>query len=341
MQLQLQFQTPLLPVELFDCRRVPVKALGGAVSRPDVQLLPLQINVATGGSRIDEQSARFVYPRGRWLLLRLSTGERERSIKVTSTTGGPRVVVRPPPTERTAWFLSDVVGQIGLNRGDERSLIRILHMTARLGREVVRAAFGLFAELDVASAPRAVGEALLLVEEQIRHVDVGRVSRVYHRRRPAAVSAASHIIVVIVVINIRGDAGGGTGGADSGGDGGASVPRPWRWRRGLSQLSRPQSRAVGSGTGAAGDARTRRPGDARTRSRRWKTGDDGSRTCGGCARLTGGDGPATRVLHARTQPRAARRRVGAEVTGEPRDRIENLREAASRRRAAYLVHRPS
>lgn len=261
------------------------------------------------------------------MLRRLPTRERECPVEVASTTGRPRVVVRSSPTEGTAWFLSDVIGQIGLNRGDERSLIRILHMTARFGREVVRAALGLFAELDVAGAPRAVSEALVLVEEQIRHVDVGRVSRVYHRRRPAAVGAASHIIVVIVVIDVRGDTGRGTGSADGGGGGDADVPRPWRWRWGLSKLSRPQSRAIGSGTGAAG-----RPGAARTRSRRrWKTGGDGGRTCGGWTRLTGGDGPAARVLHARAQPRAARRRVGAEVAGEPRDRIENLRETASRR----------
>lgn len=45
-------------------------------------------------------------------------------------------------------------------------------------------------------------------------------------------------------------------------------------------------------------------------------------------------------MHTGAQSRAARRRVGAEVAGEPRDGVEDLREAASRRRAAYLVHRP-
>lgn len=331
MQFQLQFQTPLLPVELLHRRRVSVEALGGDVAGPDVQLLPLQVDTATcGGSRIGEQSARLVHPRNRRLLLRrLPTGEREGPVEVAPATGGSRLVVRSPSAERTAGLLSDVVSQIGLYRGDECPLVRVLHVTARLGSEIVRAALRLFAQLDVAGASGALGEALIFVEEQIRHVDVRRVPRVHHRRRrgrDTGVEVASRIVVVVVVvINVRG--GGGASGSADGGGGGDDVPRPWRWRRCLSKLSRPQSRTVWIGaTGRRGTART---GSARRRR---------TATSGGWARLTT-RGPA--VVDARAQPRAARRRAGAEVAGQPGDRVENLRKAASRRRAAYLVHRSS
>lgn len=93
------------------------------------------------------------------------------------------------------------------------------------------------------------------MEEQIRHVDVGRVSRLYHRRRwRANVRAASRIVVVIVVINVRGGgtSGNAHGADDGGGGGGNGVSRPWRWRGRLSKLSRPQSRTVGPGIGATG-----------------------------------------------------------------------------------------
>lgn len=198
------------------------------------------------------------------MLRLLSAGERERSIKVASTAGRPWIIIRSSSTERTTWFFSDVIAQVGLNRGNKRSLIRILYMTARFGCEVVRTAFGLFAKLDVTGTSGALGEALVLVEEQIRHVDIGRVSRVHHRRRCAAVGAASRIVVVIIIINIRGDTGGGTSGANGGGgDGGADVSRPWRWCWGLSKLSWPQSRTIGTGIGTTG-----RPDATWTRSRR-------------------------------------------------------------------------
>lgn len=304
----MQFQTPLLPIKFLYRRCVSVEALGGDVAGPDVQFLPLYVDAATGGSRIDKQSARFIHPRNRRLLRWLPTGERERPVKVASATGGSRIVIRPPPTERTTGLLPDVVSQIGLNRSNECSLVRVLHVTARFGGKIIRATFGLFAELDVTGAPDVLGETLILVEEQIWYIDVGRVPRVYHRRRwRVTIGTASRVVVVIVVINV--DGGGASGNAD-GADaraGGNDVPGPWRWRGRLSKLSRPQPRTIGTGIGATG-----RRGTARASSRRRRD------AAGGWARL------ATRVMHARTQPRTAGRRVGAEVAGQPCDRIENL-----------------
>jgi len=258
-----------------------------------------------------------------------------------TTTGWPRFQVRPTSAESSvAGILSHLVNEIRWHWTDIRPLVRILHVTARLGREVIRTALGLLAQFDVTGTPGALGEALILVEKQIRYVNVGRVSCVYRRDRlwGATIRADSHVVVVIIIDVDRG-ARGNADGADSGGGGGcdSGVSRSWRWRGSLSELSRPQSRTVRPGTGTATAAGCRNT--ARTRSRWWR---HSGRADDGRARLllAHGSGYTARIVHACTEPWAARRRAGAKVAGEPRDRVENLRETARRRRAAYLIHRP-
>lgn len=277
-QLELQLQTPLLPVELLHGRGVAVEAFRGRVARPDVQLLPLDVDAANRGPLIDEQSTRLVYPRRR-RLLRLPAGEREGPVEVAPA-GGPGVEVRPHPAEP-----GGILRLVAARLRHECPLVRVLHVAARLAREVVRAAL-VTPELDVAGAPGTFGEALVPLEEQIRHVDVGRVPR----GQTAVAAACRHIVVIVVDVGGAGDgAGDGDGGDDCGGDG---VSRPWRGRGCLSKLPWPKPRTVAGAT-------SRRDDDtARTRSGRTDRGAGGWLAAGG---------NAARVVRAGTQPRAARR----------------------------------
>lgn len=302
-QFELQLEAPFLPIKLLHGARVSIEALGRAVGGSGLELLLLgRVGTSCGphdAPLLPVHPALGEHPPG---LLRLPGRERVRPVEGSPARRRPGVEIGPGSCER-GQVLGVVAGrgrlEVGL-RGERPYFVRVLHVAARLRGEVVRAALWLrVPELDVARASRGLREPLVvLLKQQIGHVDVGRVSAV-HRRRESGGALDRRGVVV------------------------ARVSRAGRRGRRLAELPRPQPRTLRTGRQQPASTRLR-PGllsslrrDLGLR-RRW-------------------DRAAARLVAPRAQPGAAGGRVGAEVGGEPRDRVEDLREA-SRRGTSHLLH---
>lgn len=306
-QLELQLEAPFLPIKLLHGARVSIEALGRAVSGSGLELLLLgRLGTSCGPHDVPllpVHPALGEHPSG---LVRLPARERVRPIEGSPARRRSGIEIGPGSCER-GQVLGVVAGrgsfEIGL-RGERPYFVRVLHVAARLRREIVRAALWLrVPELHVARASRGFREPLLvlLLKQQIRHVDVGRVPAV-HRRRKSSWRALDRRGVVVVRV--------------------AGVPRAGRRGRRLAELPRPQSRTL--------RAAWQQPA-ASTRLRLSPL----RRHLGLPRRLD--RAAAARLVTPRAQPGAAGGRVGAEIGGEARDRVEDLREA-SRRGASHLLH---